>query len=333
MPSFRSNNSPRRVRPTVAITIGDPFGIGPEIVLKAMASRKMHGLADFIVVGDASVLSAASRSHGIPELPRTIPLVDPQIIAPRRVRFGRQSKLSGKASLVYLDRALDLIRAKKADCLVNAPLSKEAVSSACPGKIFFGHTEYIADRFKTKDFAMMLIGGPLKVTLVTRHIPLKSVSRSITKREIIKCIVLSRQALADYFGITEPKIGIASLNPHAGEGGKIGREEVEIIAPAVAAAKRRFKNIIGPISSEALFYLAYRGKLDCVVAMYHDQGLTPLKMIARDNSINVTLGLPFVRTSPGHGTAFDIAGKGIANPVPLIESIELAVRMFKNKKA
>lgn len=329
MPSFRSN---RARRPRVAITIGDPFGVGPEIVLKTLASRKLNASADFIIVGDSSILSAASRLPATPTaLPRNVSIVDPYIIAPSEVKFGCQSKLSGEASLAYLDLALRLIKEKKADCLVNAPLSKEAVSST--GINFIGHTEYIAGRFKAKDFAMMLLGGPLRVTLVTRHIPVKAVPKSVTKREIIKSIRLSYEALVDYFGIAEPRIGVASLNPHGGEGGKIGREEIEVITPAVSEAKRRFKNIIGPVSSESLFYLAYRGKLDCVVAMYHDQGLTPLKMIARDNSINITLGLPFIRTSPGHGTAFDIAGKGIANPGPLIESVKLAVDIFKKKKS
>ena len=298
--------------------------------MKTAASRKLSGLADFIIVGDSSVLSAASRLPATPALPRNIPVVDPHIVSPGKVKFGRQSKLSGEASLAYLDLALGLIKDKKADCLVNAPLSKEAVSST--GTNFIGHTEYIAGRFKVKDFAMMLIGGPLKVALVTRHIPVKAVPKSVTGKEIARAIRLSHEALVDYFGIAEPRIGVASLNPHGGEGGKIGREEIEVITPAVNEAKRRFKNIIGPASSEALFYMAYRGKLDCVVAMYHDQGLTPLKMIARDNSINITLGLPFVRTSPGHGTAFDIAGKGIADPGPLIESVKLAVGIFKKKK-
>ena len=341
-PSYRSNSSPSlrsgKARPVVAITIGDPFGVGPEVVLKAVGflgglARKGRAQADFIIVGDSSVLSAASRLPATPAaLPRNVSIVDPYIIAPSEVKFGCQSKLSGEASLAYLDLALRLIKEKKADCLVNAPLSKEAVSSAFPRINFIGHTEYIAGRFKVKDFAMMLLGGPLKVTLVTRHIPVRAVPKSVTKKEIIKSIKLSHEALVDYFGIAEPRIGVASLNPHGGEGGKIGREEIEVIRPAVNEAKRRFKNIIGPVSSESLFYLAYRGKLDCVVAMYHDQGLTPLKMIARDNSINVTLGLPFVRTSPGHGTAFDIAGKGIADPGPLIESVKLAVGIFKKKK-
>lgn len=342
MPSYRLNSPRRAPRPRVAITIGDPFGVGPEIVLKTIKffgglgppfSSKGAGLADFIIVGDSSVLSAASRLPATPALPRNVSIVDPHIISPGEVKFGSWSKLSGEASLAYLDLALGLIKEEKADCLVNAPLSKEAVSRAFPRINFIGHTEYIADKFKTKDFAMMLIGGPLKVTLVTRHIPVNAVPKSITRKEIIKSIKLSYEALVDYFGIAEPRIGVASLNPHGGEGGKIGREEIEVITPAVNEAKRRFKNIIGPVSAESLFYLAYRGKLDCVIAMYHDQGLTPLKMIARDNSINITLGLPFVRTSPGHGTAFDIAGKGIADPGPLIESVKLAVGIFKKKKS
>ncbi len=320
-------------RPRVAVTLGDPFGIGPEIVLKTLASRRLRRLADFIIVGDSSVINAALRLPAVPVASlRGISVVDPYIIAPSQVKFGRQSKLSGEASLAYLDLALKLIKEKKADCLVNAPLSKEAVSSAFPGINFIGHTEYMANKFGAKDFAMMLIGGPLKVTLVTRHIPVRAVPKAVTKEEIIRAIRLSHEALAGYFGIAEPRIGVASLNPHGGEGGKIGTEEIEIIAPAVNEAKRHFKNIIGPAASEALFYMAYRRKLDCIVAMYHDQGLTPLKMIARDSSINITLGLPFIRTSPGHGTAFDIAGKGIANHRPLTESVKLAIGIFKKKK-
>lgn len=328
MPSYRSNSSRPAPRPRVAITIGDPFGVGPEIVLKSV--KFLGREADFIIVGDSSVIAAAAKLPATPALPRNVTLIDPYIIAPSKVRFGCQSKLSGEASLTYLDLALGLIKEKKADCLVNAPLSKEAVSST--GINFIGHTEYIAGRFKVKDFAMMLIGGPLKVTLVTRHIPVKAVPKSLTKKEIIKAIRLSHEALVDYFGIPDPRIGVASLNPHGGEGGKMGREEIEVITPAVNEMKKRFKNITGPASSESLFYLAYRGRLDCVVAMYHDQGLTPLKMIARDNSINITLGLPFVRTSPGHGTAFDIAGKGIADRGPLTEAVKLAVDIFRKKK-
>ncbi len=323
MPSYRSSKKKSVCRPRVVITTGDPFGVGPEVVLKAVASRKLMRLADFIIVGDLSVLSEVPGSCilGRPG----VRFVDMAIVGPSSVKIGSPSRLSGRASLAYLDRALDMIEDKEADCLVNAPLSKEAVCLS--GIKFSGHTEYIARRFGVGKFAMMLAGGPLRVSLVTRHIPVKDIASSIRKKDILDCIELSYNAMKDLFGIARPKIGVASLNPHGGEGGRIGREEVNIIAPAVEAAKRRFPGVTGPASSEALFYSAYRGKLDCIVAMYHDQGLTPLKMIARDESINVTLGLPFPRTSPGHGTAFDIAGKGIADAGPMEESIKAAIAM------
>lgn len=306
--------------------MGDPFGIGAEVILKSMASPRLRGLADFIIIGDLSVLSALSKLLKIPlQAGGTVRFVDLRVIEAHQIDFGCRSRLSGKASLAYLDRALDMIEDAEADCLVNAPLSKEAVSSA--GIKFSGQTEYIAKRFGVKKFAMMLLGGPLRVTLVTRHIPIKGVPAAVTRKEILDCIALSHEALKGIFGIARPRIGVASLNPHGGEGGAIGTEEIKTIGPAVRQAKRIYKGITGPLSSEALFYSAYRGKLDCIIAMYHDQGLTPLKMVARDNSINVTLGLPFARTSPGHGTAFDIAGKGIASADPMIESIKLAVKM------
>jgi 4-hydroxythreonine-4-phosphate dehydrogenase len=295
-----------------------------------MASPGLRGLADFIVIGDLSVLSAVSKKLKIPlRAGANVRLVDVGAVDSGRIKIGRQSELSGRASLIYLDRALDMIENGEADCVVNAPLSKEAVASSC-GK-FSGHTEYIAARFGVKRFAMMLVGGPLRVALVTRHIPVKDVPGAITKKDIADCIRLSHDAMKGLFGIKNPRIGVASLNPHGGEGGRIGTEEIRIIGPAVKLAKKACPGAVGPVSSEALFYCAYRGRLDCIVAMYHDQGLTPLKMIARDNSINVTLGLPFPRTSPGHGTAFDIAGKGIADARPMIESIKLAVGMFAMK--
>lgn len=330
MPSYSLNRpfKSRRYVGTVAITIGDPFGIGPEVVLKALASRKLRGLANFLIIGDRSVLSsfpkllnAALRSNP------HISIVDLRLISGGKIKWGRQSRLSGRASLAYIDHAIKLIKRGKADCLVTAPVNKEAISGT--GVKFSGHTEHIAKAFKTDKFAMMLTGGPLRVTLVTRHLPIKTVPKAITKAEILNCIELSYAALKRYFGISRPRIGIASLNPHGGEGGSIGIEEEQVIKPAVAQAKKRFKDIVGPLSSEALFYEAFRGRLDCVIAMYHDQGLTPLKMLARDNSVNVTLGLPFVRTSPGHGTAFDIAGKNLANPESMIEAISLAIEMSK----
>lgn len=325
---FKSNRLTASKRPTVAITIGDPFGVGPEIVLKALASQKLNRLADFLIVGDKSVLIAISQLLKSDfRLRRNDLMLDLNLISKDKIKFGRLTSLSGKASLAYIDCALKLIRDKKADCLVTAPVSKEAINKS--GVKFSGHTEYLAKKFDTKYFAMMLVGGSLKVTLVTRHISLSSVPKAVTKGEILKCVDLTYKTLARYFGINRPKIGVASLNPHSGEGGSIGIEEKRVIKPAVSEAKARYKNVVGPVSSEALFYDAYRGKLDCVITMYHDQGLTPLKMVARDKSVNVTLGLPFVRTSPGHGTAFDIAGKGIARADSMIEAINMAIRMVK----
>lgn len=328
MRSFKSNRPSALKKPTVAITIGDPLSIGPEIVLKALASQRLNRLANFLIVGDESILLTVSKLlKSNFRLSHNDLMLSLNLISRDKIRFGQPSKLSGRASLAYIDCALKLIKDKKADCLVTAPVSKDAINKS--GVKFLGHTEYLAKKFNTKYFAMMLVGGPLRVTLVTRHAPLNAVSKAITKKEILKCIDLSYRALKRYFGIGQPKIGVASLNPHTGEGGSIGIEEVRIIKPAVYEAKARLKDIVGPISSEALFYEAYRGNLDCVIAMYHDQGLTPLKMIARDKSVNVTLGLPFVRTSPGHGTAFDIAGKGIANADSMIEAINLAIHMYK----
>ncbi|MDP3787588.1 MAG: 4-hydroxythreonine-4-phosphate dehydrogenase PdxA [Candidatus Omnitrophota bacterium] len=327
MPSYSLNRS-RRYAGRVAITIGDPFGIGPEVVLKALASRKLRGLANFLIIGDRSVLYSLPKflNAAIRTNPH-ISIADLRLISEGAIRWGRRSALSGRASLAYIDYALKLIKDDQADCLVTAPVSKEAISRT--GVEFSGHTEYIAKAFKTDKFAMMLMGGPLRVTLVTRHLPLKAVAKAITEEEISDCIELSHAALKRYFGINRPRIGVASLNPHGGEGGSIGKEEERVIKPAVARAKKRFKDITGPVSSEALFYEAFRGRLDCVIAMYHDQGLTPLKMVARDKSVNVTLGLPFVRTSPGHGTAFDIAGKGLANAESMIEAVNLAIEMHK----
>ncbi len=350
MPSYRSSRPRRPEGPTVAITIGDPFGVGPEVVLKALASptlsaiqksgtsRKLRGLgppfllkraglANFLVIGDLTALFAAAGGIKIPPYGE---VRDLKIIAKNKIRFGRVSRLSGSASLAYIDEALKLIKSGRADCLVTAPVSKEAISKA--GISFSGHTEYIAKAFAADDYAMMLTGGPLKVTLVTRHLPLKDVAAAITVAGILKCVKLSHEALKVYFGIKRPRIGVASLNPHGGEGGRIGDEEMKIIKPALEKARRVFKDVTGPASSEVLFYDAFRGRLDCIVAMYHDQGLTPLKMVGRDDSVNVTLGLPFARTSPGHGTAFDIAGKDMADPRPMIEAILLAIDMYNKSK-
>jgi len=233
-------------------------------------------------------------------------------------------KANDKTGFDAIEKAAEILNKGRAEALVTAPVNKEAINKS--GIRFLGHTEYLAESAGAKKFAMMLCGGPLKVTTVTRHMALKAVASSLTQGTIIEAAQLTDFGLKAYFGIKKPKIGICALNPHCGEGGKIGREEQDIIIPAIKKIRRFIPQIQGPISGDVIFYLAYNGKLDAVISMYHDQGLGPLKMVAFEKGVNVTLGLPFIRTSPDHGTAYDIAGKGIANPSSMKEAIKLAVK-------
>ena len=230
-----------------------------------------------------------------------------------------------KTGFDAVQKAAEILKRGQARALVTAPVNKEAINKS--GIFFQGHTEYLAKFTDTKKFAMMLCGGPLKVTTVTRHTPLKDVSKNISQAKIIDAIKLTEAALKKYFNIKNPKIGVCALNPHCGEGGRIGREEQDIIIPAIKKIKQSVPGVKGPISGDVIFYMAYNGKLDAVISMYHDQGLGPLKMVAFEKGVNVTLGLPFIRTSPDHGTAYDIAGKGIADPSSMKEAIKLAVKM------
>lgn len=273
----------------IGITLGDVAGIGPEIVAKALASGKLDKRFDYEVIGD-------------PHTKRRADAVDWVVQAARRC-------LSGELAAI-----------------VTAPISKQLVRDA--GYHFEGHTELLAHIARTKRFAMMLVGGPLRVSLVTIHVPLAKVPRLLSNRRIVEVIGLSHD-VCKRLGIRRPKIGVAGLNPHAGEGGLLGHEEQRIIAPAIQSAKGKGIGVTGPWPADTLFHKAYHGEFDAVVAMYHDQGLAPLKMIAFDSGVNLTLGLPFVRTSPDHGTAFDIAGKGIANPASMIAAINLAAQLTR----
>jgi 4-hydroxythreonine-4-phosphate dehydrogenase len=235
-----------------------------------------------------------------------------------------------------------LIKAGKADALVTAPINKKAASLA--GFKFPGHTEYLAYLVGARKFCMMLVacppkpipnptqelrrgGGPLRVVLATRHIALKDVSRCLDQNQIRDAIILTHQALKKYFRIRHPRIAVCALNPHAGEDGMFSDEESRIITPAIKKAK--VKGVVGPLPADSLFYDAYRGRFDAQIVMYHDQGLIPLKMVAKDAAVNITLGLPFIRTSPAHGTAFDIAGRNKANPSSMIEAIKLACQLVR----
>ena len=282
----------------IAITAGDPAGIGPEIIKKALARPEISRWASFLVVGDISY---------------------------KKFKPGFPGANTGRASIDYIDEAVGLIKSGAADALVTAPISKAAASLS--GFKFPGHTEYLAYLTKTNKFCMMLAGGPLRVVLATRHIALKDVSKELNSSEIYDAIMLTAASLKKYFKIKNPRISVCALNPHAGENGLFSDEEKRVIMPAIKKASRTLRNITGPVPADSLFYNAGKGMYDAQIVMYHDQGLIPLKMVARDTSVNITLGLPFIRTSPAHGTAFDIAGKGIANPSSMIEAIKLACQL------
>lgn len=228
--------------------------------------------------------------------------------------------------------AVELIKARGIDCLVTAPISKEAINLA--GYKYNGHTDFLAEVFgkKKEDLVMMLLNKYLKISLVTRHLALNKVSPALNQQAIYQAILITRKALREYFAIKQPRICVAALNPHAGEGGLLGKEEIKLILPAIKRARRLIKNIIGPLPADTAFSLARQSRFSAVIAMYHDQALIPLKILDFASGVNLTLGLDFVRTSPLHGTGFDIAGKNIASPASLIAAINTAVECTANLK-
>jgi 4-hydroxythreonine-4-phosphate dehydrogenase len=310
----------------VGITLGDPAGIGPEITFKALG--KIQGLADFLVIGDAGVWSKVSGSQR--QKLRGIEFIDLGNIRQKYFRFGKISAENGRACIAYLDKALQLFKDKRIDCLVTCPISKEALRKG--GIDFSGHTEYLAARTSRPDLVMMLLNQRLRISLVTRHIPLREVARSLKSRELAKNIVLSYQALKSLFAVKNPRIVVAGLNPHASDNGVIGREENYLIRPVLERLKKKSFLLDGPLSADVAIAKAARGEYDCVIVMYHDQALIPLKLLGNACGVNLTIGLPFIRTSPLHGTAFDIAGKGIADASSLTSAIKLAIRCALNQR-
>lgn len=307
--------------------MGDPSGIGPAITAKAV--DKLRGLADFVIIGDEWVFKrAASRGYRAGSFEFT----DLKNVGRRGFSFGKIKAEYGRASVEYIDKALRLIKNKEINRLVTCPISKEAINLA--GFNYSGHTEYLARHTDTKDFVMMLSNGDLRISLVTRHIPLKEVPGELNKDKIYKTVFLTWRSLRETFNITNPRVVICGLNPHASDNGLIGDEENRIIKPAIERLRREFKiNLDGPMSSDVAIYKANRREYDCVIAMYHDQALIPLKFYADFSGVNMTLGLPFIRTSPLHGTAFDIAANyRLINPSSLIEAIKLAVKCASNPK-
>jgi 4-hydroxythreonine-4-phosphate dehydrogenase len=316
----------------IAITMGDPGGVGPEIILKALCSSEVRNCCAPVVVGDSIVIKEALDLLNLPiklkiikspdeskPTKGSIELIDLGMI--KKFTKNKPTAEAGRACVSYIKRAVELVISKQVDGIVTAPISKEALKMAAFK--WPGHTEMLADLTNTKDYAMMLTGEPLRVILVTIHTALKNVPGLITRQKILKTIRLAKKA-CNMLGIKNPIIAVAGLNPHAGEAGIFGNEEIKKIIPAVKEAVKEGVPVSGPYPPDTVFHKAYKGDIDIVVCMYHDQGLIPLKMIAFDKGINVTVGLPFIRTSPDHGTAYDIAWKGIANPSSMIEAIKLA---------
>lgn len=318
------------MKPTIAITMGDPVGVGPEIILKALADRRVRRVCEPVVIGDEGVLNHIAKKLGLkPPLPGN--LLSLSSLDLKSLKPGKPTVESSSAMIAYVKEAVRMAEQGMVGAIVTAPISKEAAKLS--GFKFPGHTEFIAHLMKTKDFCMMLGGAGLKVVLVTIHEPIRRVPGLITKEAVLKAIRITDRAFKRDFGLKSPRIAVVGLNPHASEAGLFGDEEKKSIAPAVARARRAGINAIGPLPADTTFYRAVRKKeFDCVICMYHDQGLGPLKLLHFEDGVNATLGLPIIRTSVDHGTAYDIAWKGIAGFESLVAAIRMAIEMALRRK-
>lgn len=306
--------------------MGDPSGVGPEVIVKALSDKKIERLARITVIGDYFVID---KIKNILKSKISFSLLDLSNVTQNTYSYGKSHPSFGSAAIEYIDKAVEILKKGEADALVTAPVNKYSIRES-GFKDFEGHTEYLAAKTLIKDFAMMFVGKSLKITLVTRHMGLKDVAPSLKTESIYKVIALTYSYLIKFFGIKNPRIGVSGLNPHAGDKGLFGDEEAKIIMPAIKKASLNgIKGVCGPIPSDVIFYEALNGKFDCIVAMYHDQALAPFKMLYFKDGVNLTLGLPFIRTSPDHGTAFDIAGKGVADATSMKEAILLACHLVK----
>jgi len=318
----------RRPRPTrLALTLGDPAGIGPEVVLRALADAERPD-AFVVLYGPLSSLQDRARRFGLkPPEKLGAEVVDVALGGP--VALGRTSPAAGRAAALAVLRAADDAKAGRVDAIVTAPLNKESLHAA--GYAWPGHTEMLAEAAGTRDVAMMFVGGKLRVALLTIHRALRSVPDAVTGAEVRRVVRLVRRELPR-FGAPGGRIAVCGVNPHAGEGGLFGTEERDVIGPAVESLRAEGIDVSGPFPADTLFVRASRGEFDAVVAAYHDQGLIPVKLLAFGHAVNVTIGLPFVRTSVDHGTGFDIVEKGTADGKSLVEAMKLAVTLAAAKR-
>lgn len=322
-------------RPIIGITLGDPVGIGPEIILMALGNPDIYAKCRPCVFGDRTRLETVRRfidsrvavapvrgpEHGVYQHGR-VDLIELSRLDPELTAWARPTSATGKAMVEYITAAVDMATTGRIAAMVTCPINKSAMHAA--GFRYSGHTALLAEKTGTNRFVMMLAGKKLRVALVTIHTPLRDVPAMLTVEKICDTVRITAQALQDRFGIEAPRIAVAGLNPHAGEEGLFGDEEKKIISPAVQEARQEGFDVHGPLPPDTLFYHALNARYDVVVCMYHDQGLIPFKMIHFTDGVNMTLGLPIIRTSVDHGTAYDIAGTGKADPGSLLAAIHMA---------
>ena len=328
-------------KPIIAVTMGDPAGIGAEVIVKALADPAIRKAARPLILGDWGVLQRARKKNS-PELicwqpgqrllpllnhPRAFVVCSLSALSAKESRPAKPSKAGGHGAFSYIRVAAKLALSQVADAIATAPISKHSLIDA--GYNYPGHTELFAELSGTAECRMMLIGAKLRVVPVTGHIAFAKVARSLTRENIQTTLELTQRSLKNFFGIARPRIAVAALNPHGGEQGIFGDEEIQIITPAVKAARKNGVGAFGPLPADSLFYQAARGDYDAVVCMYHDQGLIPLKLHHFYGGVALTLGPPFIRTSVDHGTAYDIAGTGKADETSMKEAILLAARLAR----
>ncbi|VEN72899.1 4-hydroxythreonine-4-phosphate dehydrogenase [Candidatus Desulfarcum epimagneticum] len=324
-----------RSRPITGITLGDPAGIGPEIILAALKDSRLYEICRPIVIGDPGVLAAVGRSLGRPPRlstpgepgagvfePGTIDVMDVKRLPGFQPAWGRPTPRTGAAMAAWIEAAADMAMEGKIAAMVTCPINKNAMRMA--GQAFTGHTELLAARTRAGRHVMMMAGDRLRVALVTIHVALDKVPGLLSEFRVFDVIRVVHDALRRRFGIRDPEIAVAGLNPHAGEEGMFGDQEKTLISPAVRRARDEGMKASGPFPPDTLFYHAAQKRWDAVVCMYHDQGLIPFKLLHFEDGVNTTLGLPIIRTSVDHGTAYDIAGKGLANPRSLMAAVKMA---------
>lgn len=334
---------PRERLPRIGITMGDPSGIGPEVVLKAVAEAEVRHTCLPVIIGDAQLLAHTARTLDLQcgyevvrrdeSWPRSLeePIIFHLDNISGHVEPGVESGAAGRAAAEYIEAAVELCAAGSIDAMATAPINKRALFLG--GYSFPGHTEFLAYLTKTQEYAMAFVAANLRIVLLSTHVPLAEAIRLVERDRIVRVIKLAHQELKNW-GIAEPRIAMAALNPHGAEGGLFGVEEAAEIVPAIETCRAVERiDVRGPVSADTVFLRASRGEFDAVVACYHDQAMIPVKCLSFGEAVNVTLGLPFVRTSVDHGTAFDIAGRGIAEHSSMVQAIMLAARLARGDES